>query len=212
VAEVTAVLRVGVAFVLAWAAIAKLRHFDSFVALVPAYFGDAVRPSLIAVAILSAEMVCSLLLTLGLSAGAALAMLLFLGFTFGTAVAITRGATGSCACFGDTDREPLNWFVPLRAGVLSVVGLAVLIAGPGNVQPQDVPLAIVTAAGFALVVRLLPELGHTWDIFRAPVPNPPATRRRSFRHIPPTESLFESGGTIVPLEVLTPTATREQAP
>jgi hypothetical protein len=39
VAEVTAMLRVGVAFVLVWAALAKLRHFNSFVALVPAYLG-----------------------------------------------------------------------------------------------------------------------------------------------------------------------------
>jgi uncharacterized membrane protein YphA (DoxX/SURF4 family) len=135
---------IGLAVVLAWAAVAKVANrratVESFTEL------GLVAPSALVWAVAVAELVAAVLLVLVPVAGAALAVVLLVAFTVVLFRALRSGLVVGCACFGavsDRSISPLD----LARNVGLVLAAHFAFAAPSPVRPDLGGVVLVAAVG-----------------------------------------------------------------
>lgn len=132
---VAAVLRAGVGVVFVAAAMAKFAMGgDRLARLIDSY--EVLPPRLVrglALVLPAAELTVGSLLVLGAwtRPAAALAIALLSVFSAAMAVAIRRGRTDGCGCFGRALAQRLRWRLVARNTALAAVAAGVLIADGG---------------------------------------------------------------------------------
>lgn len=145
-----AALEVVVSSTLLTAAISKVLDPAAWRASLGRYRIEALRRPWLATAVPVAEASAAILVVLDLRPlGPALATLLFAAFSATLVVAIRRGATGECGCFGELVDAKIGPGAAARAGVGSVLSLAI-VAVPASIERPLVQLAIVAAIVAAL--------------------------------------------------------------
>ncbi|MHB8659668.1 MAG: MauE/DoxX family redox-associated membrane protein [Solirubrobacteraceae bacterium] len=151
--------RVLLAGVFLVAGVAKLRDRKSFADTLE---GFGTRGSLVpALAVLLPALECAvaglLLVPATSSAGALGALALLLSFSVAVGVALARGRTADCGCFGKDRTGPLSVQTLVRNGVLAGFAGAIAVAGPGGGDPVFGRLPSLTslaALGLAAVVAV----------------------------------------------------------
>ena len=106
------------------------------------------------------ELATAIAVLLRPSVGALVAVALLTVFTGFVAVAVARGATVSCGCFGSLSRSPLSWTTVGRN--LGLVGIALTAATVDRLARPDLALTLVVV-GTGLVVAVVAELARARD-------------------------------------------------
>lgn len=189
--EIGAALRFGVGLTLVWAATVKARDLRGFAAAIHRIAPSVGRRShTLAVVAVLAEMAFGIASLLGIPQGVWGAAALFGVFAAATAIAVAKGARGNCSCLGSGTNEELSVVTPFRAAGLSIASIAATQLAPADAITRQTPLVAATGIGLFLIAMLLPELRGAVASFRQPPAEPPATRKQSFRYLPPSASLF----------------------
>jgi len=163
-------LRFAVAIVLAVAAYAKARSFDTFRQTVSAIVPWHRGVSAIAGAVIATEAMLAGLLTAGVlaSAVAAATLALFLAFAALSLWAARRGLRVECNCFGRGERE-LGKDTLVTSVMLAGATLAYLIllgSVEGSLSPGEAPLAAGLGVGAVLAGRWLLVAGDLAAMIR----------------------------------------------
>lgn len=201
------ILRTSIGLVCLWAALSKIFGFRAFVASVfklgitPRRFSKGIAVGIIASeSLVSVAMLADVEVRLA-SIGAAA---LFATFAGGALIAIRRGRSAPCHCFGAADGDVASWTTVIRAATLMLgsVGLVGASMTSHGSPPQELVLPGLTITlAFVLSARFSSLIPLAIRSFRlAPPAGVPPTRRVSFRHLPLESSLRQSprGGPLRP--------------
>ncbi len=126
------VVKVGLAAVFVWAAVAKLRDLNAFVSDINNYhLLPANWASYAAIAVPAFELAVALALVTGVAMrGAALvAVGMLVAFTFAITQAILRGINVDCGCFGAATQARTDWSSVVRNGVLIMAAVSIVKYG-----------------------------------------------------------------------------------
>ncbi|SPT60566.1 MauE/DoxX family redox-associated membrane protein [Actinomadura madurae] len=120
-----------------------------------------------AILVLAAETGAALLLALPITRrwGAVLAAALFAAFLGAMVSVLRRGMSVECGCFGANRPTPVGPASLARTGLLLLLSIAAVVAGPAGFSAVQPPLSVLALALVAAVPRLFP-----------PVATPPAPR------------------------------------
>jgi hypothetical protein len=163
---------IGLVFLVA--VVTKVRDFDGFAGSVRRLAPLLGRLTVVAAgAVLGAELLVVALLavpgTLGWGTGLALALVLDLAFTVAMVLALRRGVTAPCHCFG-SPRRPLGAVDVARDVVLAAAAAVGLVGAAPGTPPHPLGLLVAGAAG-AFLAPLLILLDDLVELF---VPGPAA--------------------------------------
>lgn len=134
----------------------KATGWRAFVSSVPG-LAPGLPAAPVAVAVLAGESAAVALLALGERAGFVLAAVMPAAFATAILLALRRGSTATCRCFGVT-AAPLGRAQIVRNLLLIAVAIIGWVTPGGSVELAGVALALVAAAVLAAVLVLFDDL------------------------------------------------------
>lgn len=172
--------------VFAVSAVSKLRNRTAYAAfaastrrLLPA--GSPAAARVVATLVAGAEVAVVLALPVLPAVGLALAAILLSAFSVAIGVAVRRGVTAPCRCFGASSR-PLGASQAARNAVLALLALSgAALGGSGyrGVTPAGVAIAVFGAVVLALLTIFFDDVTDPFTVGSAPA----AGRARSIERI-----------------------------
>lgn len=166
--------RVALAAILAIAALAKLRAWDTFARDLDSWGllrGRWLRVA--AAAVIAGEVITSVILVAVPDGrvGGGLSAVLFGAFLLASTLAMRAGRSPHCGCFGELGRERLGLPSLLRLALLTCLGGAVALVDP-TIQPRDIVADVSLGVGVALLIVELSATPRAYRALRARVTNP----------------------------------------
>lgn len=195
------VLAVGVVLVCLSAALPKLRDRSAFArglrayGVLPMALEAPVSLGIIVVELcVAATLLVAIAGRMSIVFGAALAIALFVSFSLGLAIALARGSTAACHCFGVADTETISFWSLARAGYL-LLASALLVILPwrtDQIGVWDAAALATIGTAMAVMLRFLGLVPVAWAWLRQPALGVvPPSSRLTFRYSAGNTSLVE---------------------
>ncbi|HAF10704.1 MAG TPA: hypothetical protein DCK98_11575 [Chloroflexi bacterium] len=155
-------LEVSLAVVLAAAAVEKLMDPAAWMRTLGNYRVAWLRRAQVANAVPLIELIVAAGLAFDVAVARVGAFVLFIGFAAVLLLALSRGASGACSCFGVVAQSQIDRAAVARAAALGLAALALVLTGaPSRVQGQPflvITLVVAAIVGGELLLLSRPDL------------------------------------------------------